>query len=90
MSGFDIDRAMDERFSRYCTPRSQQYKDGWRAALMVHRGASANPYAVGTPESDAWWAGYDEGLQARPCVCATSPGSAVSELVSAEQAVGRA
>ncbi|MDR7193374.1 hypothetical protein [Luteimonas terrae] len=71
MSGGDIDAAMRKRFGRGSTPRSTQYQAGWRAALMVARGVglSLNPYEVGTPNADAWFAGYDEGLQAQPCAC---------------------
>lgn len=51
-------------FSTARTPRSDAYKAGHYAALVKFLGDGPLrrcPYANGTAEADAWYAGYDEG-----------------------------
>ena len=58
-----IDRAMERIFFVGRDPRSPEYKNGCRAALG--RSSSGNPYSPGTAQSDAWYAGWDEGMDRR-------------------------
>jgi len=53
-------------FDRPREPRSQAYKDGALAAIRFYLDDEGSPvqYEPGTPESDAWLAGYAEGRDA--------------------------
>ena len=56
-----------QTFGRPREPRSEAYRQGaWSAMQHAVGGgkAPACPYAAGTAESDAWYAGRDEGRQA--------------------------
>lgn len=68
--GYDVERIMTEQFHPYRTPRSIEYHEGCRAALLelVNRRAAACAYDYGTSEADAWRAGYDEGVRVRNAV----------------------
>jgi hypothetical protein len=50
-------------FSKPRDPRSDEYKAAVRAALRHHAHGEPIrcPYAVGTAQADAWFAGLDEG-----------------------------
>lgn len=58
-----IERICSARFSAGTTPRSQQYKEGFRHAI-VQRALGEKPmciYLPGSVEFDAYWAGRDAG-----------------------------
>ena len=57
-----IDEFMAEAI--YPVPRSDEYKAGIRAALefiIIHGEELSPPYPIGTAQSDAWFAGLEEG-----------------------------
>lgn len=58
-----IDRAMERIFFVGRDPRSPEYVAGCRAAL--ERSTEGCPYSGGTPQSDAWWSGREEGMSRR-------------------------
>lgn len=55
----------DAAFDKPREPRSAAYKSGVLYALLrsagVYKKAQVSPYAPGTAEADAFWAGADEG-----------------------------
>ena len=59
----DIELIIAQRF-RHCTPRSPEYKAGYRAALACRLNCTKilNPHKDGTAAADAFWAGSDDGL----------------------------
>ena len=59
----NIDAIMERIFTPGRDPRSPEYMAGCRAA--IERAAGGNPYRPGTAQSDAWYAGWDEGMFCR-------------------------
>ncbi len=61
----DAMEIFSEAFHALRMPRSQAYREGVMAALRYRTGETDQmaccPYAVGTAEADAWFAGIDEG-----------------------------
>ena len=53
-----------EAFNNPRTPRSEEYKEGCLAAMRSKEsGRTVNcPYLPGTASFDAWFAGWEEGL----------------------------
>lgn len=58
-----VDELMKQAFERPRDPRSDEYKAGCRALLdfRLNHVAIQWPYARGTAQSDAFFAGMDEG-----------------------------
>lgn len=59
----------DKAFSKSRSPRSDAYKQGVLACLRVRLDGLAHvkcPYAPGSPECDAYFAGVDEGRGLAP------------------------
>lgn len=59
------ERLHEEAFSYLRAPRSQAYKDGVLDSLIsrLYSWRPSNPYAPGTAECDAYYAGGQEGLR---------------------------
>lgn len=55
----DVDQVMTDRFSPLTTPRSPEYRRGFRDRLVQLRdgGRVRVPYAYGTVQADAWISG---------------------------------
>ena len=61
-----VERLVQERFSPGSMPRSTPYREGLRAILANRLDGmplAATPYRVGTPEADAYLAGWAEGKE---------------------------
>ncbi|MFY9327829.1 MAG: hypothetical protein WAO76_07400 [Georgfuchsia sp.] len=59
-----VQKMMATRFCRGTTQRSEAYQRGVLHILQAEVDGTARtrlPYAVGTAEADAYWAGGDEG-----------------------------
>jgi len=59
----------DKAFSKGRSPRSDAYKQGVLACLRVRLDGLAHvkcPYSEGSPESDAYFAGVEEGRALAP------------------------
>jgi hypothetical protein len=62
-------QVFDKAFHPARAPRSDAYKQGVMACLRVRLDGvqhAASPYTEGTPESDAYFAGVDEGRALSP------------------------
>lgn len=60
MSPETMQAVMAKRFSQGTTPRSNAYKMGYLCALA--EAPSYGMYEPGSAEFDAYWAGYDNGI----------------------------
>jgi len=69
MTELNAQAVFDKAFKKVRSPRSDAYKQGVMACLRVRIDGEqhmACPYAAGTAESDAYFAGVDEGRQLSP------------------------
>lgn len=63
---FTVEEAMKDRFRESTTPRSAAYRAGFKEKLLrLVEGAdqSTFPFALGSPEADAYYSGMDHAAE---------------------------